>query len=76
LNSLKIYRLKEVRDITGLSTSSIYKQIRIGKFPRGVKITARSTGWSSEAVDAWVTSCLAIPETEGVAEESRKEEGS
>lgn len=66
MNSLKIYRLKEVRDITGLSTSSIYKQMRLGKFPPGVKITARSTGWSSEAVDAWVTSCLATPETEEV----------
>jgi prophage regulatory protein len=66
LNSLKIYRLKEVRDITGLSTSSIYKQIRLGKFPPGVKITARSTGWSSEAVDGWITSRLATPVTEEV----------
>ena len=73
---MQILRITEVSKRTGLSTSSIYKQIRLGKFPPGVKITARSTGWSSEAVDAWVTSCLAIPETEGVAEESRKEEGS
>ena len=64
---MQILRITEVSKRTGLSTSSIYKQIRIGKFPPGVKITARSTGWSSEAVDSWITSRLATPETEEVA---------
>jgi prophage regulatory protein len=64
---MQILRITEVSKRTGLSTSSIYKQIRIGKFPPGVKITARSTGWSSEAIDGWITSRLATPETEEVA---------
>ncbi len=53
---IKIYRIKEVCEITGLKPSSIYKQIRLNLFPPGIKLTARSTGWPSDAVDAWIAS--------------------
>lgn len=53
---IKIYRIKEVCEITGLRPSSIYKQIRLNLFPPGIKLTSRSTGWPSDAIDAWVTS--------------------
>jgi prophage regulatory protein len=39
---------------TGLSTGSIYKQIRLGLFPRGIKLTARATGWDEDAVQLWI----------------------
>ena len=45
---MKILRITEVARKTALSPSSIYKQIRLGNFPKGTKITARATGWSSE----------------------------
>ena len=54
--AIKFYRIKEVCDITGLRPSSVYKQIRIGQFPKGTKITNRSTGWSSDKLDEWVRS--------------------
>jgi prophage regulatory protein len=53
---IKIYRINEVCEITGLKPSSIYKQIRLNLFPPGIKLTSRSTGWASDAIDAWVTS--------------------
>jgi prophage regulatory protein len=53
---IKIYRINEVCEITGLRPSSIYKQIRLNLFPPGIKLTSRSTGWPSDAIDAWVTS--------------------
>ncbi len=53
---IKIYRINEVCEITGLKPSSIYKQIRLNLFPPGIKLTSRSTGWPSDAIDAWVTS--------------------
>lgn len=52
--TLKIYRMREVCDITGLRPSSVYKQIRLGFFPAGIKLTNRSTGWSSEQLDEWL----------------------
>jgi prophage regulatory protein len=51
---IKIYRIKEVCEITGLRPSSIYKQIRLNLFPSGIKLTARSTGWPSNVVQAWL----------------------
>jgi predicted DNA-binding transcriptional regulator AlpA len=57
--SIKIYRITEVCEITGLRPSSIYKQIRLKLFPPGIKLTARSTGWSSDAIDAWLKSRIA-----------------
>ena len=58
---MKIRRIKEVAEKTALSPSSIYKQIRLGSFPRGIKITARTTGWSSDAVDEWIVTKLNDP---------------
>ena len=54
--TVKIHRIKEVCDITGLRPSSVYKQIRLGQFPKGIKLTNRSTGWSSDKLDEWVRS--------------------
>jgi|TARA_B100001146_G_scaffold185505_1_gene168788 prophage regulatory protein len=54
----KILRLPTVSDRTGLSFSSIYKQIRLGEFPRGIKLTARATGWDEEAVQGWIDAKL------------------
>jgi prophage regulatory protein len=55
MNTRKIYRINEVSDLTGLTKSSIYKQIRLQKFPKGVKITDRSIGWPSDLIDTWLT---------------------
>jgi prophage regulatory protein len=55
---MRILRIQEVSNITGLSQSSIYKQIRLGEFPPSVKITKRASGWDAEAVYAWVSAKL------------------
>ncbi len=50
----KILRIPQVIEQTGLSRSSIYKQIRLGSFPRAIKLTARSSGWAESAVQDWI----------------------
>jgi prophage regulatory protein len=57
---MRILRIREVSEKTGLSKSSIYKQIRLGKFPRGIKLTERASGWDEEAVHDWVAERIAI----------------
>lgn len=52
----RIYRIREVCGITGLKPSTIYKLIRENSFPRGINLTARSTGWPSDVVDGWLNS--------------------
>ena len=59
---MKLLRIDDVAKKTALSPSSIYKQIRLGHFPRGIKITARATGWSSEAIDQWIVAKLNNPQ--------------
>ena len=50
MTNKKIYRIAEVCHSTGLSHSSVYKQIRLGQFPKGIKITERATGWPADEV--------------------------
>lgn len=53
----KILRLREVKEMTGLSRSTIYLEISKGKFPRQVKLTgARSVGWHESAIIQWIES--------------------
>ena len=51
---MKILRIEQVAEQTGLSHSSIYKQIRLGLFPRPIKLTSRASGWEESAVQAWI----------------------
>ena len=53
---MKILRINEVSSLTGLSPSSIYKQVRHDHFPKSIKLTARATGWDSREVDKWIES--------------------
>ena len=55
---LKIYRMRQVCDVTGLKPSTIYKLVRDGTFPKPIHLTARSTGWPSHHVHDWLTQKL------------------
>ncbi len=53
----KILRLKDVKEMTGLSRSTIYAEIAKGNFPRQVKLTGtRSVGWYESAIAQWIES--------------------
>lgn len=54
MKNLKFYRMPELRQLTGLSQSGLYKLMREGKFPKGVKLTSRATGYRSDLVDSWI----------------------
>ena len=51
---MRILRMPEVKAMTGLSSASIYKQIREKKFPRGIKITQRAIAWPEKTVLDWI----------------------
>ena len=54
--SIRIYRIKDVCGLTGLKPTTIYKLIRENSFPKGIHLTARSTGWPSTLVEDWISS--------------------
>lgn len=50
----KILRLPEVKEITGLSRSSIYLAMKEGTFPKSIPLGKRSIGWHSQAIYDWI----------------------
>ena len=63
----KINRFPGVTKKTGLSRSSIYKQIGLGLFPKGIKLTARAIGWGDGKVDEWIEAKLRGASDEEIA---------
>lgn len=51
---MRIIRLKEVIDCTGLGRSTIYKYIAEGSFPKPVSLGDRSVGWVESEVQDWI----------------------
>ena len=62
---MRILRLPEVLRITGLSRASIYRLVRSGTFPPSVKLTARTVGWYSTDVEAWIAARAATSKDQG-----------
>lgn len=52
--TIKILRLKQVKEITGISRSSIYLRMKEGTFPQSLSLGPRAIGWSSTSIDQWV----------------------
>ena len=51
---MRIIRLKEVMDCTGLGRSTIYKYMGEGSFPQRVTLGDRAVGWVESEVMSWV----------------------
>jgi prophage regulatory protein len=50
----RVIRLNEVKILTGLSRSSIYKKAKLGEFPRPITLGSRSVGWVEQEVINWI----------------------
>lgn len=51
---MRLIRLKEVKHVTGLGRSTIYKYIEDGAFPKSVSLGERAVAWVESEVMAWV----------------------
>ena len=51
---MRMLRLAQVMDVTGLRKTKIYELQAEGEFPMRVKITTRAVGWIEEEVQAWI----------------------
>jgi len=51
---IKILRVKEVSELTGLSIPSIYRLQNLGEFPSSVKIGLKAVGWRESDLKQWV----------------------
>ena len=51
---MRILRLPEASQATGLSRSTIFRLVQAGDFPSSVRLTARTIGWCATDVEAWI----------------------
>jgi prophage regulatory protein len=65
---IKILRLPQVCEVTGLCRSMIYQLEADLRFPQRVKIGVRAVGWLDKEVNAWLSRRIAMsrPDTTSV----------
>ena len=55
----RFLRLPEVKEMTALSRSSIYRQIAAGTFPRQIQIGSNQVVWVKHQIEDWIDSKIA-----------------
>lgn len=53
---LKVIRLRQVREQTGLGRSTLYGKVKAGEFPAPVDLGPRAVGWYEHEVQDWLAS--------------------
>lgn len=56
---MRIIRLKEVIDLTGLARSTIYKYVADREFPVPLPLGDRCVGWLESEVQEWILAKIA-----------------
>ncbi len=57
---MKILRIEPTMAMTGLPRSTIYHYMKLGSFPKSIKLGARSVGWLEEDIVAWIRARQAV----------------
>lgn len=52
--SMKLIRIKDVMDRTGLARSTVYKYISLGQFPQSIKLGTRAVAWVESEIETWI----------------------
>lgn len=53
-NTTRFIKLSEVKRLTSLSTSEIYRRLEAEKFPQQVKLGARAVAWIEQEINDWI----------------------
>ena len=56
---MKIIRLNQVKDVTGLGRSTIYKYVAEGSFPKPISLGDRCVGWLESEIYDWILARVA-----------------
>ncbi len=52
----RLLRRAQVEIRTGLSTTTIYRLMRTGKFPRPIKVSKKAVRWPASEIERWLAS--------------------
>lgn len=65
--SYRMLRLRQVKEMIGLSKSAIYDRIAQGTFPKAVSLGGRSVAWLESEVNAWLAAQIAASRPQSAA---------
>jgi len=51
-----LLRREEVEEMTGLSRSTIYREIKADRFPKPVRTAVRAVSWRRTDIENWISS--------------------
>jgi prophage regulatory protein len=58
----KVIRLPQVKNVTGLSRSTIYAYMKEEKFPQSISLGSRAVGWTETSIESWIQKQIKISE--------------
>ncbi|MDH0057063.1 helix-turn-helix transcriptional regulator [Stutzerimonas stutzeri] len=64
---MKVIRLQQVMEMTGLGRSTIYKYVSESWFPKPIPLGGRSVGWLEGEVAEWIRERVAERDIKEVA---------
>jgi prophage regulatory protein len=50
----RLVRMKELKQLIGLSNASIYRHIKNGTFPKQIHLSERCVAWRLSSVEKWI----------------------
>ena len=60
-DTMRLLRLPDVCEITGLSPTTVWRREKDGQFPRRRRLGANLVAWRSDEIEAWIE---ALPEAD------------
>jgi prophage regulatory protein len=54
LPKARIVRVREIVKRTGMSRSTLSRQVKLGKFPSPFRLTETTLGWMESEVEEWI----------------------
>jgi len=54
MNNLKFYRVSELSELLSIGKSTIWAWVKVGRFPKPLKMSSRMTVWSANDIEAWI----------------------
>lgn len=51
----RLLRLRDVTNKTGMGSSTIYRKMNDGEFPRPVRISPAMVRWRESDIDSWIS---------------------
>lgn len=65
--AFRLERLPAVLARTGLSRSTLYRLVAVGRFPPPIKLSQRASAWDAGGVDRWIADRIASCDAKGAA---------